>query len=364
MNYWHISMITHKHNIFSYLTFAVIVCSSLLTTAQTFNPALALKLQNTLDSLQTTLHVKGISASIIYPGQGQWNGVAGESYAGVPVTSDMVFPIASNTKTFTAVMFLKLVENNIINLDDSLYEWIPVSNPNIDSNITIRQLLTHTSGIANTFDVPGFRDSIFNDPDRVFTPQEVLSWLPAPIFPAGTGQRYANPNYHLTALIIESATGKSIEQLIRDTILTPLDLSFTFFPVAETIQGIKPHPWQNGTDLNDSSRVSLLSIQWAAGAMYSTAGDMARWYNELLNNHFLNAAEYKEMTTFVGPQKRGLGIQQVSIAGGIGWGHGGTTIGSNSIMIYDTTLHATIAVLVNDNPAKQFIIAEQLLLTL
>ena len=333
------------------------------STSQTFDTTLATKLQNKLDSLQLTLNIKGISASIVYPGQGQWKGVTGESYTGVPIISDMEFAIASNTKTFTAVMLLKLVENGIVNLDDSLHNWLPSYNLNIDSNITIRQMLNHTSGIANTFDVVGYMDSLLVDLNRVLTPQEILSWLPAPLFPAGTSQSYSNPNYNLTGLIIESATGQDLEQLIRDSILTPLNLDSTFFPIDETITGIKAHPWQAGIDWNDSSRTSLLTAQWASGAMYSTAGEMAHWYNELLNNQFLNASEYNEMTTFIGSGNIGIGIHQVTIAGRTAYGHGGTALGFSSIMIYDTTLHASIAVLINDNPVNQFIVAEELLLT-
>lgn len=331
---------------------------------QTFDPILTTKLQNTIDSMKIANNIKGISASIIYPGQGMWKGVTGESHSGTPITPDMEFHIASNTKTFTAVMFLKLVENNLVSLDDSLYEWLPNYNSNIDSNITIRQMLNHVSGIANTFDVMGFMDSLSTDWNRVFTTPEILSWLPAPLFTAGSGQSYSNPNYFLTGLIIESVTGQSLEQLLRDSIFTPLGLDSTFFPIYDTIQGIIAHPWQTGVDYNDTSRTSLLTSNWSAGAIYSTSSEMAHWYNELMNNQFLNTSEYNEMTTMVGPQKRGLGIQEINIAGRTVWGHGGGTIGYGSAMVYDTTSHAVIAVLVNDAQASPISIAEVLLQTL
>jgi D-alanyl-D-alanine carboxypeptidase len=105
--------------------------------AQTFDPVLAGELQNKIDSFRTANNLKGISASVIYPGMGTWKGVTGISHTGTTITSDMLFGIASNTKLFTGVLLLKLAENNIIQLDDSLHEYLPIFN-NIDSYNWIR----------------------------------------------------------------------------------------------------------------------------------------------------------------------------------------------------------------------------------
>ena len=102
--------------------------------AQTFDPVLASVLQNKIDSIRNTYNLKGISASVFYPGMGTWKGVTGISHTGTPMTSEMLFGIASNTKLFTGVLLLKLAENNIIQLDDSLHQYVP-SYPNIDSNM-------------------------------------------------------------------------------------------------------------------------------------------------------------------------------------------------------------------------------------
>ena len=152
---------------------------------QNFDPVLASKLQHKIDSIRNTHQLKGISASVIYPGMGAWKGVTGFSHLGVPIASDMLFGIASNTKLFTGVLLLKLAENNILQLDDSLHQYLP-SYTNIDSNITIRQLLNHTSGLADVTSVPGYPDSILTDPNRVFTASEMMTWAPPPLFAAGT----------------------------------------------------------------------------------------------------------------------------------------------------------------------------------
>lgn len=340
------------------------LCLNAVVHAQSIDPELASSLQNTLDDIQLEMNIQGLSAAVFVPGQGLWTGVSGESHAGVPINPDMSFGIGSNTKTFTAVTVLKLVENNLVNLDDSLYEWLPSYNPHIDSTITIRQLLNHTSGIASTFDVPGFLDSLSLDRSRVFTTPEILSWLPEALYPAGMGQNYSNPNYHLAGLIIEQAANQDLEHVMRDSIFNVLGMERTFFPIYDNVEEPIAHPWHYGYDWNDTLRTSLLTSQWSAGAMYSTAGEMAQWYHELMNNPFLQPEEFNEMTTFVGPQERGFGLQQLELNGRIVWGHGGGTYGYMSIAVFDTLSKASIVVLINEAPSVPKMVAEELLLTL
>jgi len=228
----------------------------LSTKAQTFNPLLATMLQDTLNTYVSLFtNTKGMSASVYIPGQGIWTGTSGISYLGQPITSDMKMGIASNTKLFVSTVMLKLAENNIISLDDSLYTWLP-SYPNINPNIKIRQLLNHTSGISDAFVAP-WMDTINANSTRVFTPTEVLGWVGAPLFPVGTSYGYTNINYILAGMIAENATGFHISTLIRDSILTPLNMDSTFYDVKEPAVGIVAHRWWNTIDYNDTSRVGL-----------------------------------------------------------------------------------------------------------
>lgn len=331
------------------------------TKAQPFDSALADKLQNILDSMRTTANIKGISACVIYPGLGTWNGVSGISHPGVPITSDMEFGIASNTKLFTAVLILKLAENNLIGLDDSLHEYLPVYT-NINPNITIRQLLNHTSGLDDVTNVPGYPDSMLTDPNRIFTPQELLTWAGPPLFAPGTGWSYCNTNYLLAGLIAESATGQSYSQLLRDSILNPLQMDSTFLAVYEPILFPVAQPWQAGVNNHSIPRTSVNSAAWAAGAMYSTAGEMARWYEALLNGQVLNQNSIQEMTTFVGSGNYGMGIAGTTINGRTVWCHGGQIWGGyNSSMMYDTASGIIISVYINQLPGQAFQIAVQLL---
>lgn len=332
--------------------------------AQNFDPVLVSELQNKIDSIRIAGNLKGISASVIYPGMGTWKGVTGVSHTGTPITSDMLFGIASNTKLFTGVLLLKLAENNTIQLDDSLHQYLPTFN-NIDSNITIRQLLNHTTGLDDVTSVPGYSDSMLTNPNRVFTASELMTWAGPPLFPTGTNWSYCNTNYLLAGMIAESATGQSYSQLLRDSILTPLQLDSTFLDVYEPLLFPVAHPWQNGVNNNSIPRTSINSAAWAAGAMYATSGEMAQWYDALMNGQVLNPNSFNELTTFVGSGNYGMGISQNTVLGRTVWTHGGVIWGGyNSSMMYDPTTGIIICVLVNQFPAQAYQVSIQLLSTL
>lgn len=347
----------------------IVILSAFLTItffgkAQTINPILAAELQNNIDSIRIASNLKGISASVIYPGMGTWKGVTGISHNGTPITSDMLFGIASNTKLFTGVLLLKLAENNIVQLDDSLHQYLPTFT-NIDSNITIRQLLNHTAGLDDVTSITGYADSMLNNPNRIFTAGELITWAGPPLFQAGTGWSYCNTNYLLAAMIAESATGQSYSQLLRDSILTPLQLDSTFLSVYESLLFTVAHPWQNGVNNNSIPRTSTNSAAWAAGAMYSTAWEMAQWYDALMNGQVLNTNSFNELTTFVGSGNYGMGISQNTALGRTVWTHGGAIWGGyNSSMMYDPATGIIICVLINQYPAQAYQVSIELLSTL
>ena len=325
------------------------------STAQTFNPLLAAMLQDTLNYYVSVIpNIKGMSASVYLPGQGMWQGVAGVSHAGSPITSDMKFGIASNTKLFVSAVVLKLAENNLLDLDDSLHKWLPAY-PNINSNITLRQLLNHTSGISDPLFVPPYMDTIKNNSNRVFTPAEVLGWVASPYFPAGTSWGYSNVNYILAGLFAEAATGFTISRLIRDSILTPLNLDSTFYDVEEPSSGVIAHRWWNGVDYHDTSRVGLNSAGGCAGSLFSTSGEMARWYNALFGGQIISSTSMNELTGFVSTtnpvMNYGLGLSRETTLGKTYWGHGGSTWGYRSKMIYDTCMNAVVCGLSNSFPS-------------
>lgn len=323
--------------------------------AQSFNSQLANMLQDTLNSYVSMFsNIKGMSASVYIPGQGVWTGVSGVSYSGNPITPDMRFGVGSNTKLFVSTILLILAEDSILSLDDSLSDWLP-NYPNINPNITIRQLLNHSSGISDPFFVSPWMDTINANPTRVFTPTEVLGWVGAPLFPAGTSFGYSNTNYILAGMIAKNATGSSISQLIRDSILTPLNMDSTFYDVEEPAIGTIAHRWWNNIDYNSTSLTGFNSALGCAGSIFSTSAEMVQWYNALFNGQIINQSSLNQISNFISTgspnQGYGLGLFRNVTLGFPYWSHGGDTWGYKSQMIYDSCLHVSVCGLSNSFPS-------------
>ena len=319
--------------------------------AQPFNTNLANKLQFTLNSLVSMFaNTKGMSAAVYYPGQGVWTGTSGISYAGQPITANMTFGIASNSKLFTAVAILKLAENNVLNLNDAIGMWIPTF-PNVNPNVTIRQLLNHTSGVSDAFFTTGLLDAIAADPTHVYTPEEVLTWLPPPLFNPGMGYGYSNTNYILAGMVVKSASGIAVAQHIRNYLLNPLQLNSMFYDIEEAEINPIAHRWQDEVDIHTTPRISLNTAGGPAGSLFATAADMVQWYNALMSGGVLNANSFTEMTTFASPGNYGLGLGLFTFFGNTCWGHGGSTTGYRSRTIYDPVMKAAVCGLSNSSPS-------------
>lgn len=333
----------------------VLLFSAYGSKAQPFNPQLAAMLQDTLNTyVQQVGNVKGMSAGVYIPGQGIWTGVTGISHTGQPINAGMRMGIASNTKLFVAAILLKLAENNIISLNDPLSRWLPTY-PNVNPAITIRQLLNHSSGVSDPIFTSPWMDTINANPTRVFTPAEVLSWLGAPLFPAGTSYGYSNVNYILAGMIAKNATGFTMSRLIRDSILTPLNMDSTFYDVEEPASGTIAHRWWNLIDYHDTSRVGLNSAGGCSGSMFSTAAEMLQWYNALLTGQIIKQSSLSQLTSFIATgsptYQYGLGISRETTQSLTYWGHGGSTWGYRSKMIYDSCLKVAVCGLTNCFPS-------------
>ncbi|MBK7957742.1 MAG: serine hydrolase [Bacteroidetes bacterium] len=316
-------------------------------TAQ-INTNLATKLQDTLTLMGNMLSAstQGISAGIYVPGQGYWQGVSGVSHPGQPMKSGMELGLASNSKLFVAVAMLKLAQGGTISLNDSLSKWIP-NYPNVKPFITIRQLLNHTSGIADPFLDSTLLDTVKKYPNKLYTPNEVLAWTGLQKNNPGAGYHYSNVNYILAGMIAKNATGNHISKVIRDSILTPLNMDSTFYDVEEAAVGTLAHRWDNGIDLHDTSRISVNSSGGPAGSLFSTSREMAQWFNALMSGQVLNANSFNELTNFLLPGNYGLGLQKTIFFGRTTWGHGGSTIGYKSRTIYDPCMKTTVIGLSN-----------------
>ena len=248
--------------------------------------------------------------------------------------------IGSNTKTFTAVVTMQLVEEGKISLDEPVETYLPglLKGEGIDATkITVRQLLQHTSGLPEYTDtVPGETD-IFQVRDNYYSLRDLLDVAlskPA-VFEPGSQFKYTNTNYIVLSLLAEKVTHRPLAEQITQRIIEPLGLSHTYYPGPgdENIRGTHPHAYTRNKQgqLEDITRQDP-SAAGGAGAMISTPSELGTFIQATLNGTLLTQDSINEMKKTVDTSNLsgvpgsgyGLGIFNLPLScGGEAWGHSG-----------------------------------------
>lgn len=333
-------------------------------------PELALpfaqELQDVLDDGLRVTHGTGVSAAVHVPGQGTWTGVSGMSDLSTSnsIKPEMLFDIGSVGKTFTAALVLQLAEEDLLSLDDPLHIWL-LAHPNIESTITIRQLLNHTSGIFDFVENDAYWHSVWGDPEKLWEPADVLTLVREPYFSPGQGARYSSTNYILLGMIVERATASTMAEQIRTRFLVPLGFSHTFSIGSEGISGELAHghfDLDGDGEIDDMAslpRTAIDSSKWAAGSIVSTAEDVARWADALYGERVLSPETMKQMLSFYRPIAEapggplasgyGLGVQELMAGEQRLWGHLGHYPGYMAAMLYVPAYSTTVVVLINES---------------
>jgi D-alanyl-D-alanine carboxypeptidase len=281
-----------------------------------------------------------------------------------PVQEGDRFRIYSIAKTFTATVVLQLVDAGVLSLEDTVRRWLDGPTvghiPHVES-ITLRQLLTHTSGIydyQDEADSPFYQDAFFGpgaDWARVWTPPELLAYADgarhAPYFAPGQGVAYANTNYVLLGLVVEAATGRPFRDALRDRVLAPLALDRTSLEEGAALApDVVPGYQVQAGQLVDVSAVNL-TWAWAAGGVVSTAADLARFARAVFGGELLSPAAHAAMFTFVpGAQGRlefGMGVYRVPSPNGELIGMDGGGAGGTSTMTRLPGADVTVVALAN-----------------
>ena len=208
---------------------------------------------------------------------------------------DTKFRIGSITKQFTAVAILQLQEQGKLSVKDRLSKYIS-NYPNGD-NITIHMLLTHSSGIKNYIDLPGYWPGMKFFPMTVDSMINILKQTPLD-FPPGTKWNYSNSGYLILGCIIEKVSGEKYKQYIQNHILKVLNMSNSGVDSPDTILYHRARGYGkiNGKYFNAFPWVSL-EIPSGEGAMYSTVEDLSKWDKALLKNSIISESSKKQMFT-------------------------------------------------------------------
>ena len=272
-------------------------------------------------------------------------------------TARSVLQIGSITKQFTAAAILRLAERGALTLDDRIEKFVPEFDPR-GRTITVRQLLSHTSGLARTWYPP---NTPVNGTLPVTRQQTIQALNGQPFLsPPGTQWSYSNAGYTLLGYAIESITGMSYADFIRTELALPLGLLDT------GVCGTSGLPIPEGYGQVNSStgptwvRMPALhmSVPAAAGSICSTATDLARWSHLLAHGQALLPASYATMTTparfannTVVPNGYALGVvTQSALPQPVVW-HDGAIDGFEGILIYLSNQDITVAVITNGFPA-------------
>lgn len=235
-------------------------------------------------------------------------------------TPDTKFRLGSITKQFTATAILQLAEQGKLSIDDPISKYYAEA-PAAWSKVTIKHLLTHTSGIPSYTGLPGFFEKSSRSP---LTPDEIIKLtrdLPLEFEP-GAKFAYDNTGYIILGYVVEKASGEAYADYVEKHIFAPLGMKDSGYDVSTAVlrhraSGYKPTKdgWKNADYLD-------MTLPYAAGSLYSTVDDLLIWDRALADGKILTPASRQAMFTDYGHQY-GFGWQIDADAGHERVGHGG-----------------------------------------
>jgi CubicO group peptidase (beta-lactamase class C family) len=268
------------------------------------------------------------------------------------ITSATNFRLASVTKQFTAAAILLLMEDGKLALDDRIRTWLPTL-PDATDSVTIRHLLTHTSGLIDYEEViPATLTGQLRDSDVL----QLLEAQDRTYFAPGTAYRYSNSGYALLALIVGKASGQDFAQFLRARIFQPLGMTNTVAheegvsTIAHRAYGYSEvdGTWQR-TDQSQTSAVL------GDGGVYSSLDDLAKWDAALYDERLLKRSSLQVAFT---PATK---TDDPTIGYGFGWRitgeslwHSGETIGFRNVLVRYPQRRLTVIVLTNRSEPEPY----------
>jgi CubicO group peptidase (beta-lactamase class C family) len=303
-------------------------------------------------------HVPGASVLVLKDGEPLLRRSYGlaDLDSGSAATPATNYRLASVTKQFTAASILLLAQDGKLSLDDPLKRWLP-SLPKAADAVTLRQLLSHTSGLVDYEEhIPeGFAGQL-HDADVL----RILEGQDQTYFPPGSDYRYSNSGYALLALVVGRASGTDFASFLRERIFRPLHMDATVAHqdgadmVARRAYGysLVDGRWQR-TDQSQTSAVL------GDGGIYSSIDDLARWdaalYDDRLFPAQVRAQMFAPATTTDEPDVPHYGFGW-RLNGDSVW-HSGESIGFRNVIVRWPAEHVTVIVLTNRNDPEPYRLA-------
>ncbi len=270
-------------------------------------------------------------------------------------TPDTNYRLASITKQFTATAILLLAEDGRLQLNERIRKWLP-SLPAATDAITLRHLLTHTSGLIDYEDVvPAYSTAQLRDADVL----RLLEMRNKTYFAPGTGYRYSNSGYALLALIVERASGRSFQSYLRENIFLPQGMRVTLAHVREGPPVVnRAYGYSNFEGAWIRTDQSTTSAVLGDGGIYSSIGDLEKWDAALYDGRLLSDASRRMAFAAATP------TDQADVAYGFGWRvtgetvwHSGETIGFRNVIVRFPQRRLTVVILSNRNEPEPYRLA-------
>jgi D-alanyl-D-alanine carboxypeptidase len=356
---------------------AVLVLTSPVVAAEPPAAPLAQQLQAKADLLLATHSFPGVSVGVALADGSTIAAASGladvEGKVSLKPTDRLL--AGSIGKTFVAAVALQLVEEGKLGLDDPASKWLGKEAwftrlPN-NSDLTVRTLLNHSSGLPEYFEGKAFPDSLKKDPDTPRKPEDLLAFVfdRKPLFAVGKGWAYSDTDYVVVGLIVEKVMGKPLFDEITARLLVPLKLDRTIpsdkrtLPETAVGYSMPRSPFGvEGRMIRDGKFVFNPQFEYAGGGLASTPGDLAKWAKALYEGKAFQKKETLDalLTGVDSPavrgggknQKYGLGVQIRETEWGTSYGHGGWFPGYRSEVEYFPKYKTAIAVQINTDAPR------------
>lgn len=274
------------------------------------------------------------------------------------ITFDSNFRLASVTKQFIAFCIVTLVQKGMLEYDQNIKDIFDEL-PNYFYNITVKHLLNHTSGIYNYEDMPHEEDG------NQLVDSDIIAFLQTTAgtyFEPGTVYKYSNTGYILLGLIVEKVSGKTISEFVNEEIFIKAEMENS----KVNIEGQTKIKHRAYGHILEKSKLVLKDQYWCSatigdGGIYSSINDLKKWCQFLYSSkqfkdmkipNYINKEEYNEY---------GLGIRIINVNGKDIYYHCGSTIGTNTLLLFSKDYNMCLIFLTNLNGIDTGIMRDNLI---
>jgi D-alanyl-D-alanine carboxypeptidase len=283
-------------------------------------------------------------------------GVANIVTKAKPAANDQM-RMASVAKAFSGAAALSLVSRGKLKLSDTVGSLIPKM-PVQWKNVTLANLLGHTSGVPDFTGFPGFREALVKSLQNPPPPRTLLSYITKPklLFTPGSEYRYSNSDNILVGLMIQNATHRSYESVLATNVFGPLHLTKTSLPRGSALAAPTLRGYDIAPPITDDTSVFAAGWTWASGGIVSTPADALRFIRGYVSGALVNSPTRAAQFTFrpgsseptgPGTNYAGLAVFKYVTSCGTMYGHTGNTAGYTQFVASSANGKRAVTVSVN-----------------